>query len=92
MMETDDVPEALAAAAVGAAVTAVALNPNVRRAARRGAVWVLGRLLAAKDAAHAAVRDLARDAGASPGESAEVADAAEGVASAAAVAAPSAAS
>jgi hypothetical protein len=88
MMETDDVPEALAAAAVGAAVTAVALNPNVRRAARRGAVWVLGRLLAAKDAAHAAVRDLSRDAGASPGES----DAAEGVASAAAVAAPSAAS
>jgi hypothetical protein len=88
-METDDVPEALAAAAVGAAVTAVAMNPKVRRAARSGAVWVLGRLLAAKDAAHAYVKDVARDAGASPGESEEVANAAEGVASTAASSAPS---
>lgn len=87
-MDTDDIPaEAVAGAAVGAAITAVAMNPRVRRAVRSGAVWALGRLLAFKDAAHAAVKDLVQDAGVPPAEADRAAGVAEDVAGTAATSA-----
>jgi hypothetical protein len=84
-MDTDDIPaEALAGAAVGAALTALAMNPKVRSAARRGAVWALCRLLEVRDAAHAAVKGMAEESGVPPDEADRVAGVAEGVAGSAA--------
>jgi hypothetical protein len=84
-MDTDDIPaEALAGAAVGAALTAAALDPRVRKAVRSGAVWALGRLLAWKDAAHAGLAGLIQEAGVPPAEADRAADVAEDVAGAAA--------
>jgi hypothetical protein len=84
-MDTDDLPaEALAGAAVGAALTVLVMNPKVRSAARRGAVWALCRLLEAKDAAHAAVKGMAEESGVPPEEADRAADIAEGVAGSAA--------
>jgi hypothetical protein len=85
-MDTDDIPaEALAGAAAGAALTALAMDPRVRRAVRSGAVWALGRLLALKDAAHAGLRGLIHEAGVPPAEAERAADMAEGVAATAAM-------
>jgi hypothetical protein len=84
-MDTDDIPgEALAGAAVGAALAAAAMHPLVRKAVRSGAVWALGRFLAWKDAAHAAVKDLIEDAGVPPAEAERAAGVAEEVAGTAA--------
>jgi hypothetical protein len=84
-MDTDDIPaEALAGAAVGAALTAAALDPRVRKAVRSGAVWALGRLLAWKDAAHAGLARLIQDAGLPPAEADRAAGVAEDVAGTAA--------
>jgi hypothetical protein len=83
-MDTDDTPEALAGAAVGAALAAAALDPRVRKAVRSGAVWALGRLLAWKDAAHAGLAGLIQEAGVPPAEADRAADVAEDVAGAAA--------
>jgi hypothetical protein len=84
-VDTDDIPaEALAGAALGAALTAVVLDPRLGRAVRWGAVLALGRLLALKDAAHASLKDLIQDAGVAPAEAERAADVAEDVAGTAA--------
>jgi hypothetical protein len=83
-MDTDDIPEALAGAAVGAALAAAALDPRVRKAVRSGAVWALGRLLAMKDAAHAGLAGLIQDVGVPAAEADRAAGVAEEVAGSAA--------